>query len=98
MLWIRIRGDPQHFGNKDPHPHQLKIRVRIRIKICELDPQPDPNPQQFADVKPICMEYEPILAPFQGVHMEPGASFGGSLRGRGGLETLQRAVEVALEP
>jgi hypothetical protein len=56
--------DPHHFstGNLDrlPHPHQIKIR--IRIKIFKLDPEP----HQFADVKPKCMEYEPILALFQG--------------------------------
>ncbi len=34
---------------------------RIRIKIYKLDPDPD----QFADVKPKCMEYEPILALYQ---------------------------------
>jgi hypothetical protein len=38
---------------KDPHN---------RIKIYNLDPEPDPNLHQFADVKPKCMEYEPILA------------------------------------
>jgi hypothetical protein len=48
----------------DPHPHQIKIR--ICIKIYELDLGPDPDPHQFADVKPECMEYEPILAFFQG--------------------------------
>jgi hypothetical protein len=26
----------------------------------------DPDPHQFADEKPKCMEYEPILAIFQG--------------------------------
>ncbi len=57
--------DPHHFGNLDPHPHQIKIRIRIRIKIYKLDPEPDPDPHQFADVKPKCMEYEPILALFQ---------------------------------
>jgi hypothetical protein len=68
VLWIRIRirKDPRHFGNLDPdsHPHQIKIRIRIRTKIYKLDP--DLN--QFADVKPKCngMEYEPILAFFQG--------------------------------
>ncbi len=60
--------DPHHFGNldprPDPHPYKIKIRIRIRIKIYKLDP--DPGPHKFADVKPKCMEYEPILAPFQG--------------------------------
>jgi hypothetical protein len=62
MLWIRILKDPHHFGNLDPHPHQIKIR--IRIKIYKLDPKPDPH--QSADVKTKFMEYEPILALFQG--------------------------------
>jgi hypothetical protein len=56
VLWIRVRKDP-----RSPEPHQIKIR--IRIKIYKLDP----DPHQFADAKPKCMEYEPILAPFQGV-------------------------------
>ncbi len=58
--------DPHYFGNLDPHPdpnpHQIKIR--IRIKICKLDPEPDPH--QFSDVKPKCMEFEPIFALLQG--------------------------------
>jgi hypothetical protein len=64
VLWIRIRKDPDHFGNLDPHPHQVKIR--IRVKIYQLDPKPDPDPHQFEDVKPKCMEYEHTLALFQG--------------------------------
>ncbi len=59
-LWIRIRKDPHHFGNLDPHPHQIKIRIRIKIYKLDLDPH------QFADFKPKCMKYEPILALFQG--------------------------------
>jgi hypothetical protein len=61
--------DPEHFGNLDPHPdhpHQRKIGIWIRIKIHKLDPEPDTDLHQFADVKPKCMEYEPILALFQG--------------------------------
>ncbi len=50
--------DPHHSVNLDPHPHQIKIR--IRNKIFKL------YPYQFADVNPKCMEYEPILALFQG--------------------------------
>jgi hypothetical protein len=34
------------------------------IQSYKLDPEPDPH--QFADDKPKCMEYEPILAIFQG--------------------------------
>jgi hypothetical protein len=64
VLWIRIRKDPPHFGNLDPH----KIKIRIRIKIYKLDTDPDTDPDlyQFADVKPKYMEYESILALFQG--------------------------------
>ncbi len=60
--------DPQHFGNldPDPHPQPHQIKIRIRIKMYKLDPDPDPDPHQFADVKPKCVEYEPILAFFQG--------------------------------
>jgi hypothetical protein len=68
-VWcIRIRKNPHHFGNLDPHPgpHPHQIKIWIRIKICKLDPEPDPDPHQFADVKPKCMEYEPILALFKG--------------------------------
>jgi hypothetical protein len=66
VLWIRIRihKDPHHFANLDPHPDQ--INIWIRIKIYKLDPGPDPDPAQFADVKPKCMDYEPILALLQG--------------------------------
>jgi hypothetical protein len=65
VLRIRIRKDMHHFGNLDPQPHQIKIRTRI--KIYKLDPEPDPDPHQCADVKPKCIEYEPILALFQGL-------------------------------
>ncbi len=50
--------DPHHFSNLDPHRDQKKIRTQS-VKL-------DPDPQQFADDKPKCMEYEPILAHFQG--------------------------------
>ncbi len=49
---------PHYFGNLDPH--QIKNLDPDRHKIY------DPDPHQFADVKPKCMEYEPILALFQG--------------------------------
>jgi hypothetical protein len=65
---IRVsRVVEHHFGNLDPHPDKLKhqIKIRIRIKIYNLDQEPVPDPHQFADVKPKCMEYEPILALFQ---------------------------------
>ncbi len=39
-----------------------QIKIRIWIEIYKLDPDPD----QFADAKPKCMKYEPILALFQG--------------------------------
>jgi hypothetical protein len=32
----------------------------------KLDPDPDPDPLKFADDKPKGMEFEPILALFQG--------------------------------
>jgi hypothetical protein len=41
-------------SNKNPDPHQID----------QLDPEPDPH--QFADDKSKSMEYEPILALFQG--------------------------------
>jgi hypothetical protein len=31
-----------------------------------LDPELDPDPHHFVDDNPKCLEYEPILAPFQG--------------------------------
>ncbi len=66
MLWIRIRKDPHHCGNLDPHPdpHSHQIKIRIRIKIYKMDPERDLH--RFADVILKCMEYEPILALFQG--------------------------------
>jgi hypothetical protein len=66
--------DPHHFGYLDPHPDPHQIKIRIRIKIFKLDPEPDPDPHQFADVKPKCMEYAPILAVFQG--FEPSLKLG----------------------
>jgi hypothetical protein len=72
VLWIRIRiririrKDPHNFDNLDPHPDPHQIKIRFHIKIYKLDPEPDLDPHQFADVKPKCMEYEPILAFFQG--------------------------------
>jgi hypothetical protein len=56
--------DMHHFGNLDPH--QVKIRIRIHIKVISWILKPDPDPNQFADGKTKCMEYEPILALFQG--------------------------------
>jgi hypothetical protein len=47
--------DPHNFGNLDPHP----------LQIIKSDLEPDPD--QLADFKPECMEYEPILALFQGL-------------------------------
>jgi hypothetical protein len=70
-VWIQIpiRKDPHHFGNLDPNlnPHLHQIKIRICIKIYKLDPDTDPH--QFADVKPKCMEYEPVLALFQGFEL-----------------------------
>jgi hypothetical protein len=79
VLWIRIRNNQHHFDNLDPHPdlhnfgnldpHLYQIKIRIRIKIYKLDPEPDTDSHQFADVKPKYMEYEPILALFQGFEL-----------------------------
>ncbi len=67
MMPSVVDPDPYHFGNldphPDPHPHQIKIRIRTKI-IYKLDPEPDPDPHQFAEVKPKCMEYEPIFSTF----------------------------------
>ncbi len=41
--------------------------IRIRNKIYKLDPEPGPH--QSAEVKPTCMEYEPILALFKGLRL-----------------------------
>jgi hypothetical protein len=67
VLWIRIRKDPHHFVNLDQHPDPHQLKIRIRIKIYKLDPEPDQDPHQFADVKPKCMEYEPIFSTFSRV-------------------------------
>jgi hypothetical protein len=50
----RFIPDPDPGSVVDPDPNQSD----------KLDPKPDPH--QFADDKPNCMEYEPILAIFQG--------------------------------
>jgi hypothetical protein len=67
FAWIRIAsfwlpGSAPGFAstsykNQEPNPHQNY----------KLDPEPDPDPHQFADDKPKCMEYEPILALFKGL-------------------------------
>jgi hypothetical protein len=41
------------------------------IRINKPDPEPDQDPHQFADDKPKCMEYEPILTLFQGFEPFP---------------------------
>jgi hypothetical protein len=76
VLWIRIliRKDPHHFGHLNPH----QIKIWIRIKVYKLNP----DPYQFAAVKPKCMEYEPILAPFQAFFVKLGSGSGsGPLQG-----------------
>jgi hypothetical protein len=57
--------DPHHFGNLDPHPdpHPHKMKNPHPDTSDNLDLKPDPH--QFADDKPKCVEYEPILAIFQ---------------------------------
>ena len=64
VLWIRIRKDPHHFGNLDQHPHQIKIRIRIRIRIKMISWIR--NRIRIRITLQKCMEYEPILALFQG--------------------------------
>jgi hypothetical protein len=54
------------FGRKWARSTNTVLWIRIRIKFYKLDPEPDPDSHQFADVKPECVEYEPILAFFQG--------------------------------
>jgi hypothetical protein len=51
-----VDPDPHHFGNLDPHPDPHPHQIKIRIKKYKLDP----DPHQLADVKPNCIEYEPI--------------------------------------
>jgi hypothetical protein len=66
VLWIRIRiripdlHGSASFGNLDPHPDSHPHQSD------KLDPELDPDPHQFADDKPKCMEFEPILALFHG--------------------------------
>jgi hypothetical protein len=60
-----VDPDSHHFGNMDTHPHQIKSDFGSASKF-KLDLKPEPDPHQFADVKPTCMKYEPILALFQG--------------------------------
>jgi hypothetical protein len=47
-------------SNKNPDPYPVPHRSD------KLDAEPNPDPHQFADDKPKCMEYRPILTLFQG--------------------------------
>jgi hypothetical protein len=71
VLWIRIRMDPHHFGNLDPHPdpnpHQIKIRIRIRTQSDKLDPEPDAH--QFADDKQNVWNMSLFLHFFKGLSL-----------------------------
>jgi hypothetical protein len=58
VLRIRIRIDPHHFGNLDPH--QIKIRIRIK-----RDPETDGH--QFADDKSKCMDMSQYFSTFSRV-------------------------------
>ncbi len=58
--------DPHHLGDLDQHPdpHQITIRKASNKKqepdphpSDRLDPETDPDPHQFADDKPIGMDY-----------------------------------------
>jgi hypothetical protein len=51
------------YKNQEPNPHHND----------KLDPEPNQDPQQFADDKPKCMEYEPILKLFQGFELGFGS-------------------------
>jgi hypothetical protein len=61
MLWIRIRIDPHHSGNLDPHPDPHKIKIRIRIKTVKLDP----DLHHLADVKLKCIFILAFLEGFE---------------------------------
>ncbi len=52
---------------QDPHLFNLTCRIVTSVVAPHPDPNldPDTDPHQFADVKPKCMEYEPILSLFQ---------------------------------
>ncbi len=54
--------DPRHFVNLDPHPDPHSDPHQSD----KLDPEPDPDRNPFSDVKPKCIEYEPLLAVLQG--------------------------------
>ncbi len=54
ITWIRIKKNLDPSPRPDPHQKD------------KLDPEPDPDPHLFADDKPKCIEYEPILARFKG--------------------------------
>jgi hypothetical protein len=55
-------ADPHNFGNLDPHPYHIKKPDPHHSD--KLNPEPDPDTHHFADDKPKCMEYGPILALF----------------------------------
>ncbi len=58
MLWIRIRINPHHFGNLDPHPdpHQIKIRNEHVLAL-------------FQGIEPLFGSYD--LDPHQGDKSSP---------------------------
>jgi len=67
-LGLRIRT---HIFYKTSWTKGLAKRSVVNLDphhFSNLDPHPDPHPDphQFADVKPKCMEYAPILALFEG--------------------------------
>jgi hypothetical protein len=70
--------DAHHFSNLDPHPdpHQIKNLDPHPDPHQSDKPEPDPDSHQFAGDKPKCMEYEPILALFQGFEGKLGSGSG----------------------
>jgi hypothetical protein len=73
-MWIAIRNT-DHSGPEQRRSWQccgsgsesflvtwIRIRI-IKIRICIIIYKLDPEPDRNADVKPKCMEYEPILNP-----------------------------------
>jgi hypothetical protein len=58
--------DPHHYDNLDPHPESASNKNPDPHPDLQYRDKLDPDPHQFADDKPKWMEYEPILALFQG--------------------------------
>ncbi len=59
LIDFGLRSDHRN-SPVDPDPHSDQHQSD------KLDPEPDPDQHQFTDDKPKCIDYEPILAVFQG--------------------------------